>query len=478
MMNRSYRFFGVVALSLTIVFGVSVADDYPASFAKDFGTATKALDGIGKGPEAKASKSPFADTIDSFGKFLLNLPKDKKWREELLQAKAKTAENEETVGQLGQLLQKTLDNRTDQLSALKSNARQISNGAVKSLGNQLEITEASCQNGDAQKLSQAKSSGQRIAEQFNWIRDESLKMINGKNKELKEQSAAELDKFLKKLVENSEKDEAPAVQAAAAPQVDLASKNPFEKFNDPVRLAALDKDRKEAKEKAKQSNIALTKALVDTVKKLAAIDKNDEKLADARIKYADQVNKILQNESDIFVPGANAVVKNCEKNVDGAFKDIEVSKSWIGRLVSAAKAQADANQQKQKIADLKCNKISADVQATFDKVKPAVQRLSSGSGNGDTPAQMVNDAVAAFQAAVNVPVEAATLVQPVIAQCEEAAQVRKDLKERIAPVQAQVGGATPSETNDATPRTGASDSNSGSNNNAAAHTTPKSGKRR
>ncbi len=431
-------------------------DSYSKSFNSDIGKAESALSStLGK---ATSGSDSLADklkaTIEKNEKLV---SQDKEEFEQRIKLKNWVKKNDDLKNVKGMpdiLLQKALNKRQVDLDKADKLAAQLDSTAATNSSNfNVSNLPKACQkNVD---FSQVRGLLDQLGtEPGKYLKKTAQGLLKEKKEDLKKKQVQKVAEVMKYFKELSQKDE--SVEA-------LASEGIKGEIGVEKRLAELKSKNKGQKELNKELKGDLVDVFSKFMGQLGEIKENDKRVSQLGGEFTKMIQNIRRQASEAAQEQTSQLLSNCETELRSLNNDIVMSTDWMVRWgVNAEVAQLDTQAQLQRAQELQCEDVG-------DRVQGILQGAAGTNINGrinsinaaKDPASLMSEAVGAMQDVANMQSQISEELQPLMKSCEEVANAREAVKQRIQPIVAQ------STNNNGTPRPGASNRPGGQQQNSS-----------
>jgi len=258
------------------------------------------------------------------------------------------------------------------------------------------------------------------------LKDSMQKIFSEQNKDLKAQKVESFQKVIAGLEAAADKDGQNDFQQdiskGGAPKLDDSVENRIRKLE-----AVGDRQKKDIKEGRKD----LLKTLVDTVQKGAEIDANDERAAKIAGFFADNCEAYRKAIVDAAVSGAQQLKANCDKKVSDLGTNAHEGTMGAAYAWFSKTNPDQANRELvPALDDIGKNAHCTDVSSGLADVFGASLQAACNAVRSQTvPLAIMQGAVSAIQAVGAAQAQVGQVLQPLMGECQYAAQQHKKVKD-------------------------------------------------
>lgn len=276
------------------------------------------------------------------------------------------------------------------------------------------------------------------SEPFKYVQAEATKLLTEKDEKAQKAIQAKIGDIMKHFKELANKDDEEGKADA------LKGPNQFE-----ARLARL----KASAKKGADENKELKNSVVDIFTKftgdLSALKKNDGQVQQIGDEFAKSIENSQRAAMMAAQQNVDQLYTNCKNEVKLLKQEIENFKGHLAKYLVEQKgvefglaqqtAEADTQAQRARVANMQCQDVTQDVQATLMGFGTGGTDLSnrlSSIRSEKNPTKLLQQAVSAMQDVQNIQLAVGQKLQPLKDDCSVAGNGRESLKQRFQ----QIGG--------------------------------------
>ena len=431
---------GFVKVSLSVALLISQSsmaeydyDSYAKGFGSDLNKAESALGSVTakKGTTGASLSDQLQETFLKNEKIITSNKEELELRTKLRNWVKKNDDLKKLKGLPDVVLQKALKGRQlelDKAEALSSQLNQnqnFSNPSDFSTGN---LPKACQKNVDFTQLRGMLD--QLNTEPGQYLQRTAKGLIEEKGKELNEKLQTKIADVMKYFKELSSKDD--SVEALKSDE--LKGDIGIEK-----RIAELKAKNKEQKEINKEEKAGLVDVFSKFIGQLGTIKENDKRVAQLGGEFVKMLQGIRRNAMAAAQEQTDQLLSNCDSEIRGLQNDITMSTQWMVRAgIREDVAQADTQAQLARAQGMQCQDVSDRVQAILQGFgTTGLNQRINNINNAKNPTVLMSEAVLAMQDVSKMQAELGQELKPLMNDCEDAANAREAVKQRMQPIMSQ-----------------------------------------